>query len=149
MAVPVFRNTTARAGIEQWITEAVAREIASRGGLSIVSPDAADATLEGEVTSYSAWPATFDASGRASEYQIMITASARLVRRGGEEILRISDYRFQEPYLASSARGDAASDLENLAIEELSSRFAQGLVTVSSTDFEVPSLGPGPRDRSG
>jgi len=137
VAVPVFQNGTQRPGVEQWISEAVARELASRGSVSLASADEADAVLEGRVSSYNAWPSVLDSSGRASEYQIIVTAAVRLVSKQGTIILKVDDFRFQEGYSVSrgSAGGSGYSDLENQAVEALSSKLAESLVSALIEGF--------------
>ncbi len=138
IAVPVFRNSTQRPGVEQWISEAVARELAGRGGLTVpASSEGADAILEGEVSSYTAWPSALDPSGRASEYQIVVVANVRLTSRQGETILKISGFQFQESYpiVSNSRSANDFSDQENVAVEALASKFAESLVSAVLEGF--------------
>lgn len=137
IAVPVFRNLTERPGVEQWLSEAVAREIAGRGGLDVPATEGeADALLDGEVASYSAWASNLDSSGRATEYQIVVTANVRLVTKGGETLLHIPGFQFQETYpVVAGASASGFSDRENVAVEAVSSRFAESLVTAVLEGF--------------
>lgn len=138
IAVPVFRNTTQRAGVEQRLSEAVAREISGRGGLTVPGdPENADAILEGTVTSYVAWPSNLDSSGRANEYQITVNASVRLVSKKGETILAIPGFQFQETWTVVGPASDTTdfSDRENAAIEALADEFASSLVSAILEGF--------------
>lgn len=139
VSVPVFRNLTDRAGVEQWLSEAVARELAGRGGLAVAARESdADAVLDGEVTSYTAWPSNLDASGRATEYQIVVTCSVRLVSSKGEKLLSIPGFQFQEIWPVTDPSGVPPSDFsdrQNIAVERLASKFAESLVTALLDGF--------------
>lgn len=138
IAVPSFRNSSPRPGVEQWVSEAVTRELASRGRFSVV-PDsaAADAVLEGEVRSYDAFPSAVDPQdGRATEYQIVVVVTARLVSRDGTVLMNVPDFRFQDTYqIVRSSAPSEYSDLENVVVEALSSRFAESLVAALVEGF--------------
>jgi len=59
----------------------------------------ADAELSGAVVAFGANPVTFDNSGRATEYEISITASILFKRVGKEQVLWKNErYNFRESY---------------------------------------------------
>lgn len=61
IAIPAFENQTTEFKIEQYLTQAVAREFISRTRYQVVSNEEnADATLRGVVTGFFAFPANFD-----------------------------------------------------------------------------------------
>jgi len=130
LEVPAFVNKTTRVELEQRVTQAVAEEFVSRGRLSLVtSPAKADAILRGSIDTFNIFPIAFE-QGRATRYQISITAKIELVdHRNEDKVLWKNDqYRFTENYEVNLGTTDAF-DQETRAIQEIAVRFAEGLVT--------------------
>jgi outer membrane lipopolysaccharide assembly protein LptE/RlpB len=128
--VPAFVNRTTRVELEQRVTQAVAEEFVSRGRLRLVSnANEANAVLRGSIDSFNIFPIAFD-QGRATRYQISITAKIELLdHRNEDKVLWKNDqYRFTENYEVNLASTDAF-DQESRAIREIAVRFAEGLVT--------------------
>jgi outer membrane lipopolysaccharide assembly protein LptE/RlpB len=125
-----FANQTPRAQAEQLLTQAIADEMVTRQRLRVVgAPEEADAELAGTVTGFGVTPVTFDPNGRATEYEISITAQVEFRRQGSDEILWSSDhYLFRENYPVDLTE-TGYFDQENLAIERVAERFAETLVT--------------------
>ena len=133
IAFPTFKNSTPRVGLEQRLSAAVAREFASRGRFA-VSPKSGDgdAELSGDIVGFSLVPVAADNLGRATQYQIQI--SARVALTGipdGKVIWKNDAYVFRENYEVAGGGVGASnySDLENVAIDAEADRFAQSLVT--------------------
>src|SRR5215210_1595653 len=129
--VPAFVNRTTRVELEQRVTQAVAEEFVSRGRLGLVTDaKSADAILRGSIDSFGINPIAFNPQGRATQYQISITAKIELVdHRNDDKVLWKNDqYRFTENYEVNLASTDAF-DQETRAIQEIAVRFAEGLVT--------------------
>ena len=128
--VPAFVNRTTRVELEQRVTQAVAEEFVSRGNLQLV-PSSKDAhvILRGSIDSFNIFPIAFD-QGRATRYQISITAKIELLdHRNEDKVLWKNDqYRFTENYEVNVNSVDAF-DQETRAIREIAVRFAEGLVT--------------------
>ena len=128
--VPSFVNRTTRVELEQRVTQAVAEEFVSRGRLRLVTNDKeAHTILRGSIDSFNIFPIAFD-QGRATRYQISITAKIELLdHRNEDKVLWKNDqYRFTENYEVNLASTDAF-DQETRAIQEIAERFAEGLVT--------------------
>lgn len=128
--VPAFVNRTTRVELEQRVTQAVAEEFVSRGRLQLVtSANQADVILRGSIDSFNIFPIAFE-QGRATRYQISITAKIELLdHRHEDKVLWKNDqYRFTENYEVNLANTDAF-DQETRAIQEIAVRFAEGLVT--------------------
>ena len=131
-----FENRTARAEVEQFLTQAIADELVTRRRFDLVSTEAeSDATIRGAVTSFRVAPITFTNDGRAQEYELAIVADVSFRRSvkvpGGEEgeVIWANDrYQFKESYEVESADSDFF-DRENIAIEESAERFADTMVT--------------------
>ena len=129
--VPAFVNRTTRVELEQRVTQAVADEFVSRGRLRLVSvPKDADVILRGSIDSFGIFPIAFNQQGRATQYQISITAKIELVdHRNEDKVLWKNDqYRFTENYQVNVESTDAF-DQETRAIREIAVRFAASLVT--------------------
>lgn len=130
ITVPTLVNRTTRVEVEQQLTQEVANELVSRGRLRLVSDQkAADAILRGSIDTFVLTPVGIE-QGRATQYQISITANMELVdRRGGDEkvVWKNDQYRFVENYTVSPDTTDAF-DQESRAIREIAVRFAQSLV---------------------
>ena len=131
ISVPAFTNKTTRVELEQRVTQAVAAEFVSRGRLKLVTkPADADAILKGSIDSFGIFPIASNAQGRATQYQISITANIELVDHRNEEkvIWKNDQYRFTENYQVDVTSSDAF-DQETRAITEIAARFAESLVT--------------------
>src|SRR5438552_9137067 len=129
--VPAFVNKTTRVELEQRVTQAVADEFVSRGRLRLVTgPWNADAILRGSIDSFGIFPVAFNTQGRATQYQISITAKIELLdHRNEDKVLWKNDqYRFTENYQIDINSTDAF-DQETRAISEIAVRFAETLVT--------------------
>jgi outer membrane lipopolysaccharide assembly protein LptE/RlpB len=129
--VPAFVNRTTRVELEQRVTQAVAAEFVSRGRLKLVnSGPAADVILRGSIDSFGIFPVAFNQQGRATQYQISITAKIELLdHRADDKVLWKNDqYRFTENYQVNTESTDAF-DQETRAINEIAVRFAESLVT--------------------
>jgi outer membrane lipopolysaccharide assembly protein LptE/RlpB len=125
-----LENRTPRTQAEQFLTRAIADEMVTRQRFSVVSSaTGADAELSGAVVAFGATPVTFDNSGRATEYEISITASMLFKRVGKEQVLWKNDrYNFRESYPVEVSN-TAYFDQENLALEKAAKRFAETMVS--------------------
>ena len=131
ISVPAFVNKTTRVELEQRVTQAVADEFVSRGRLRLVSvPKDADVILRGSIDSFGILPIAFNQQGRATQYQISITANIELLdHRAEDKVLWKNDqYRFTENYQVDLQTADAF-DQESRAILEIAGRFAESLVS--------------------
>lgn len=130
-----LENSTARAQVEQILTQAVSDELVTRRRFNVVnSADEADALLRGNVLSFDVRPSTFDADGLANNFEVVINADMSFERpappgeESGEVVWSNARYVFREDYPLDE-EGVGYFDRENLAIEETSVRFAETLVT--------------------
>ncbi|HJT18798.1 MAG TPA: LptE family protein [Thermoanaerobaculia bacterium] len=129
--VPAFVNKTTRVGVEQLITQSVADEMVARGRLKLVtSANDADAILRGSIDSFGIFPIAFNPQGRATQYQVSITANIELVDHRNEDkvIWKNDQYRFAENYQIDVTSTNAF-DQETRAITAIAQRFAETLVT--------------------
>ncbi len=133
-----FVNQTARAELDQRLTEEVTQEWLRRGRFQLVArAEEADAVLSGSIVAASVAPVRFDQQGRATEYQLTISADVQLVDRTGEKPTVLwRDARFSR---SVSYEVDVSTvtyfDREIEAMERVSRDFARGLVVTILEGF--------------
>ena len=125
-----FDNRTPRSQVEQFLTRALADELVKRQRFSVIgSPEGADAEISGAVVAYGATPITFDATGRATQYEISIIAQIAFKRTGADKPLWSNDrYNFRETY-PIEATNENYVDLEDDAIVRAAESFAETMVS--------------------
>jgi outer membrane lipopolysaccharide assembly protein LptE/RlpB len=125
-----LENRTPRSQVEQALTRAIAEEMVQRQRFAVLGgPEGADAELSGTVVAFGATPVTFDQSGRATEYEIFLTAQIAFKRMGQDEPIWSNDrYTFRETYPIEATNQDYV-DLEDDAIERAAERFAETMVS--------------------
>jgi glutamate/tyrosine decarboxylase-like PLP-dependent enzyme len=125
-----LENRTQRVQVEQRFSEAIARELASRGRFKVqAGPDGANAELTGTVLAFDLYPVAFDSQGRATDYQVRVTARVALKELpDGKAVWENPAFTFRDNYQFSTTAASYA-DLENDAIDRVADRFAQSLVT--------------------
>lgn len=129
--VPAFVNKTTRVELEQRVTHAIAEELVSRGGLRLVTnPSDAHVILRGSMDSFNINPVAFNEQGRATQYQVSVTAKIELLdHRNEDKVLWKNDqYLFTENYAVNLDTGDAF-DQESRAIRDIAERFSRSVVT--------------------
>jgi len=127
--VAPLENRTPRSQADQFLTRAIADELVTRQRFQVLSSaEGADAVLSGAVTAFGVTPVAFDGEGRATEYEISITASMAFERVPEEEVLWANDrYVFRQSYPVDISAIDYF-DQEDLALEEAAERFAETMV---------------------
>ncbi len=125
-----FENRTERQQVDQYVTEAIANELVKRRQFNMVSDEStADADLSGAVVGFGLTPITFDNQGRATEYEIAVTAQVEFKRRPGGEVLWKNDhYQFRETYEVDTSEAGFL-DREEQAIKDAAQRFAETMVS--------------------
>lgn len=83
-----FENKTNRVQLEEILTRAVADELVTRKRFQLTTAaEGAQAEIRGSVIGFDVTPVSLDAQGRATEYQIIITAQVRFVRTNEERTI--------------------------------------------------------------
>lgn len=125
-----LENRTQRSQVEQFLTRAMADELVTRQRFAVVgSADGADAVISGSVVGFDAIPVTFDPTGRATEYEIAITAQIAFKRTGSDQVIWSTDrYTFRESYPIDPSQPDYF-DREDEAIEDATRRMAETMVS--------------------
>jgi outer membrane lipopolysaccharide assembly protein LptE/RlpB len=132
----ILANQTSRVGVEQRLSREIARELASRGRFRVqAGGTGADAELSGSVVGFDLYPVAFDEQGRATEYQVRVTARVSLKTLPEERVLwENTAYSFRDNYSFSSSAASYV-DRENEAIDRVSERFAESLVSTILEGF--------------
>ncbi len=103
-----LENRTQRPQVEQFLTRALADELVRRGRFDRGGERGGRRRpASGSVVGFGATPVTFDTEGRATEYEISITARSVLVRLDNDEVVWSNDryvYRENYPVDATSSR---------------------------------------------
>jgi hypothetical protein len=140
IGVPMFRDLTGKAGLDQKVTQRVIEELLKRGRFDVVQEAAGvDALVEGELLSYVAVPIGFSDEGGArtqpNRYSVTLTARIRYGKTGEPEPLWENDaFSFRDEY-------DVADDpsaffhQEEQALDRLSLQFARSLVAAMLEAF--------------
>ena len=129
--IQALENRTQRSQVEQFLANAISRELVTRQRFTVTQSTAdADAELAGAVTGFNVTPVTFDDEGRATEYEIAITARMTFRRSGenGAVLWSNEQYVFRQSYeVEVSAAG--YFDQEDSAIEKAAESFAETMVS--------------------
>jgi outer membrane lipopolysaccharide assembly protein LptE/RlpB len=126
-----LENHTQRQLVDQSLTRAIADELVTRRRFDVVGSEAqANAEIVGSVTGFGVTPVTFDQTGRATQYELAITAQITFKRVGteGKVIWKSDRYTFRESYPVNASSANYF-DLEDATINKASQEFARTLVT--------------------
>jgi hypothetical protein len=139
VGVPLFKDASGKAGLDQKVTRRVIEELLKRGGFAVVQEGTGvDAVVDGTITSYNAVPVGFSGAGgtlsQASRYAVILTARVRYAKPGADEAIWESEaFIFRDEYDV----GDASTffDREDQAIDRLAESFARSLVAAMLEAF--------------
>ena len=125
-----IENKTPRQTVDQILTRAIADEMVKRQRFKLTSSrEGADAELSGAVTGFGANPVTFDQSGRATSYEIALTAQIAFKRISDNKVIwQNNKYTYRESYPVDPS-GNAYFDRENEAIQSAAKRFSETMVS--------------------
>jgi outer membrane lipopolysaccharide assembly protein LptE/RlpB len=133
-----FENRTSWSDIDQRLNEAITAEWVRRRRFNLVENRRdAQAVLEGTIQAVMITPVTFDDRGRATEYQMSISAHVKLVDvRGEEDELLWEDRAFsRRTSYEVDVRAVDYFDRQAEAMDELSQEFAPALVSAVLEGF--------------
>ena len=125
-----IENRTPRQSVDQILTRAIADELVKRQRFSLTSSrSGADAELSGAVIGFGATPVTFDQSGRATAYEIGVTAQIVFKRLSDDKVIwSNSHYTYRESYPIDPT-GAGYFDRETTALETVAKRFSETMVS--------------------
>ena len=133
-----FENRTSWSDIDQRLNEAITAEWVRRRRFNLVeSREDTQLVLEGTIQAVVITPVTFDDRGRATEYQMSISAHVRLVDvRGDEPQLLWEDKAFsRRTSYEVDVRAVDYFDRQSEAMDELSAEYARALVSAVLEGF--------------
>lgn len=130
IGIPVFVNRTNRPELEQRVTEHVVDEFTTRGRVRILpGEEGSQAVLKGTILSYTQNPVVINELGRATRYEILITAHVVLTETMTDRVLWEDDhFLFKRQYDVQSTQ-EQITDPEIVAIDAVATDFARGVVT--------------------
>lgn len=130
VGIPIFVNRTSRPELEQRVTEHIIDEFTTRGRLRIApGEDGAQAILLGEILSYTVIPVVISELGRATRYEIRITARVILREIATERVLWEDDHFLFKRQYDVPVDPQAFVDQEIVAIDDVATDFARSVVT--------------------
>jgi PBP1b-binding outer membrane lipoprotein LpoB len=130
-----MENKTSQSGISETLTSAMVREFVSRGKFQIAAgKDKADAVLSTEIDGFSRSPVALQ-EGKATFYQITITAKVELKERQKDKVLFRNDhYVFRDEYeVPEEAQNFFDQELES--VQQISEDFAASLISTILEGF--------------
>lgn len=83
--VPFFENQTAEPNLELSVTDRIIQNLVNDNTLKVVSEDAADAILDGQITEFRNRPFSFNQDLNAEEYIVVIKVVVTLFNRKTNE----------------------------------------------------------------
>ena len=130
IGIPTFVNRTNRPELEQRVTEHVIDEFTTRGRLKILpGEDGAQAVLRGTILGYTANPVVISELGRATRYEILITARVVLSEVRTDRVLWEDDHFLFKRQYDLPASPESFVDQEIVAIDDVATDFARSVVT--------------------
>jgi len=140
IGVPLFKDRTGKAGLDQRVTQAVMEELLKRGRFTVVRDSAnVDAVVEGEIEAWNVVPVGFSADSggvtQASRYSISLTAKVVYRKIGQKEPIWSSDAFSQRDEYDMGDNASTYFDREDLSIARLSEAFARSLVAAMMEAF--------------
>ncbi len=102
IAIPVFLNQTAEAGFENYVTNQLVYEFASRKRLRVVDIRDADIILKGKIRSVSLPDVSFSGAYRGLERKAVVTMEATLETRDGKVLWQDKSITMEEAYTVDS-----------------------------------------------
>jgi hypothetical protein len=134
IGVPLFKDDTGKAGLDQKLTSKVIEELLKRGGLKVIEDTkGVNALVIGEITSYTVAPVGFADPTKtftlATRYSITLTARVKYMKDGVSDPLWTNDaFSFKDEYDVGDPN-QFYFDQEGISIERLCTDFARSLVT--------------------
>jgi outer membrane lipopolysaccharide assembly protein LptE/RlpB len=135
VAVPLLENQTRRPEVDQRLTEKLVEELETRSSVRVVADkEGADALLSGVVSGFEASPVLLTAEGRATRYEVTVTARMRLEDlRSGKLLWANDQFVFRQQYDVQTDSG--FFDREIQTIDQVAREFAQSVVTAMLEGF--------------
>jgi hypothetical protein len=134
VSIPIFVNKTYKPNLENILANDLVDEFAKRKGLRIVSSEAADYTLTGEVVSYGIGLVSFSAFDAIKEYRSTMKVLATFRKNSTQRVLWKKEVTWSQDY-PSSADIALQQNAEDAAIQEICRHLAQQIYLKTIEDF--------------
>jgi hypothetical protein len=130
VAIPTFANNTPRFEVEIRVTDAVTREMVSRGNFSVVAEEeGADAVLLGTILDFTVTPVGLGADEEANNYMVTIRAQVSFRDLVENRVLFSNNsFLFRDQFELEQSPGDFF-DVTNVAIDDIAEQFARSVVS--------------------
>jgi outer membrane lipopolysaccharide assembly protein LptE/RlpB len=123
--VPFFENKTAEPNLEISVTNLIIQNLVTDNTLKVVSENAADAILDGQIVEFKNQPFSFDKDLNAEEYHVVIRVVATLFnRRTNEPIWKDRSFDGDGSYFVEKVEnGNTFEQAVNESIHEITDRI--------------------------
>jgi hypothetical protein len=135
IGVPLFKDATGKAGLDQKVTERVIAELLKRGHFDVVQDAAGvDALVEGSIVTYRAIPVGFSAESgggkniEASRYAVVLTVAVKYSKPGVTEPIWQTEQLSVRDETDVGDDPNAFFDREDQVIDRLTQNLAKTLV---------------------
>lgn len=139
IGVPLFKDRTGRAGLDQVLTSKVMAELLKRGRFDVVQQtEGVDATVEVEILTYNTTPIGFSSEGdttQASRFAVAVSARVVYQKVGVKEPLWASENFVAREEAEISDDSSAFFDKEQQTWDRLGEAFARSLVAAMLEAF--------------
>ncbi len=133
--LPLFVNQSTEPQIENLLSNDVSEVFARNGNISQVgSEQLAEAVLDGVISSYSSRAISYDKNDDISEYRATMVIDVALRQVADGRLLWQGSVSWSNEYLADDDK-TVQEDLERDAIEEISQRLSEELLSRLLDDF--------------
>ena len=136
IGVPIFVNNTQGYQVEQKITSDVTALLIQRGKYKVVPQDlGVDALLSGTITSVSLVPVQFGSDGRATQYNVIITAKVTFTDKIDNKVLFVNPgFTFRGQY-DFDPNALAYFDRQSGAVDKIAKDFSESVVSAILEGF--------------
>jgi len=134
IAIPTFKNKSFEPGIEIPFTQAFLNEFILDRRVKVTDRAAADSILEGAVVSFTAYPATLDASGFVLEYVMTVTVTFSLKDRAGKVLWGVNNAS-QTQWFQGSSVGPTNEAAKQVAIQKAAAAMADVILQRFFSNF--------------
>ena len=139
IGVPLFKDRSGKAGLDQKLTNKLIAELLKRGRFDVVpDTEGVDATVVGEILSYNTAPIGFSTDAnttQASRYSVSVTVKVVYQKTGATEPIWSSDNFVAREEAEISDDAGSFFDKEQQTWERLGETFARSLVAAMLEAF--------------
>src|SRR5262249_3038956 len=139
IGVPLFKDRTGKAGLDQKLTTKVIGELLKRGRFDVVQESTGvDAIVEGEILSYQTAPIGVSTEGgpaQASRFAVTVTAKVTYSKVGAKEPIWASDNFMVREEAEIESDPSTFFDREEQTWDRLGEGFARSLVAAMLEAF--------------